>query len=215
MKDFIDYLNHNSGAMTFLITFVYVIATIFICLANIKSANATREQLLEQKRQFEETNRPIIEVEFICKNGVYYGLSFVNNGKYTAQNVKIQFDKSFIDSIPEETFAKLLHAQEGKTCVIGVNQHHDLFIVSNDYYDKKFNAIVATGNLEYEARGKIYKDKFCIDVSNYLDIISVVKEDRKTKDLLKAIKEQNIELRGIKQTIQKLEIYKKEEDINV
>lgn len=39
------------------ITAVYVIATIFICRANIKSANATREQVAESKRQFEETRR--------------------------------------------------------------------------------------------------------------------------------------------------------------
>ena len=34
----IDWLNKNSGAMTFLITVVYVVATIAICQANIKSA---------------------------------------------------------------------------------------------------------------------------------------------------------------------------------
>ena len=41
----IDWLNKNSGAMTFLITVVYVVATIAICQANIKSAKSTREQL--------------------------------------------------------------------------------------------------------------------------------------------------------------------------
>lgn len=39
------------------ITAVYVIATIFICVANMKSAKATREQIEESKRQFEETKR--------------------------------------------------------------------------------------------------------------------------------------------------------------
>ncbi len=39
------------------ITAVYVIATILICRANIKSAKATREQVSESKRQFEETRR--------------------------------------------------------------------------------------------------------------------------------------------------------------
>lgn len=53
----ITYLNANSGAMTFLITVVYVIATIFICIFNYRSAAATREQVEESKRQFEETKR--------------------------------------------------------------------------------------------------------------------------------------------------------------
>ena len=35
-----------------LITFIYVVATIEICRANIKSAEATKEQLEESKRQF-------------------------------------------------------------------------------------------------------------------------------------------------------------------
>lgn len=51
------------------ITGVYVIATIFICIFNGKSANATREQVVESKRQFAETNRlqvmPFFEMRII------------------------------------------------------------------------------------------------------------------------------------------------------
>ena len=39
------------------ITFVYVIATIMICIFNGRSAKATREQVSESQRQFEETKR--------------------------------------------------------------------------------------------------------------------------------------------------------------
>lgn len=54
---FINFLDEHSGSLTFLITVVYVIATIFICAANIRAANATREQVKESKRQFDETRR--------------------------------------------------------------------------------------------------------------------------------------------------------------
>lgn len=54
---FHDWLNDNSNALMVLITFVYVVATFEICKANIKSAEASREQLAESKRQFEETRR--------------------------------------------------------------------------------------------------------------------------------------------------------------
>lgn len=51
------------------ITAVYVVATIFICMANAKSANATREQFTESKRQFDETQRlatmPFLSLEYI------------------------------------------------------------------------------------------------------------------------------------------------------
>lgn len=45
------------------ITGIYVIANIFICIANIKSANAAKLQTSEMKRQFFEINRPNISVE--------------------------------------------------------------------------------------------------------------------------------------------------------
>ena len=50
------------------ITGIYVIATIFICVFNGRSAKATREQIAESKRQFEETKRleymPCFEIHF-------------------------------------------------------------------------------------------------------------------------------------------------------
>lgn len=53
------------------ITAIYVVATIYISRANIKSAEATREQLIESKRQYEDKKRlelmPYFEVR-ICDN---------------------------------------------------------------------------------------------------------------------------------------------------
>ena len=57
------------------ITVVYVIATIFICWANIKSANASKAQIEESKRQFEETQRlttmPFLYLELTKDSGLY------------------------------------------------------------------------------------------------------------------------------------------------
>lgn len=51
------------------ITFVYVIATIFICIFNGRSAKATREQVAESQRQFDETKRlermPYFDVDIL------------------------------------------------------------------------------------------------------------------------------------------------------
>lgn len=77
----IDWLNKNSGAMTFLITVVYVVATIAICQANIKSAKATREQLEVSKTQFEETKRleflPYLQFQQISSSQNEYKLKLV------------------------------------------------------------------------------------------------------------------------------------------
>lgn len=46
---FIEFLNSNSGALTLLVTIVYVVTTIIICWANYQSAKAPKEQLEEMK----------------------------------------------------------------------------------------------------------------------------------------------------------------------
>ena len=57
MEQIFDFLESYSGAFTFLITVVYVIATIFIYSANKKAANASHDQIAESKRQFDENRR--------------------------------------------------------------------------------------------------------------------------------------------------------------
>ena len=72
------YLNENSNALMVIITFVYVLATIAICAANIISANATRNQIAvsqmqiaEEKKQYEESKHlqimPFFQVSFSDK----------------------------------------------------------------------------------------------------------------------------------------------------
>ena len=54
---FHDWIEQYSNSLMVLITFIYVVATIEICRTNIKSAEATKEQLEESKRQFAENER--------------------------------------------------------------------------------------------------------------------------------------------------------------
>lgn len=65
---FKDFLNGNGQALMVLITAIYVIATINISNANIKSAEATKEQITQSKRQFEESKRlqvmPYLQLSF-------------------------------------------------------------------------------------------------------------------------------------------------------
>lgn len=61
----ITWINDNNGFVMAILTFVYVIATIFICIYNGKSANATRKQTEESQHQFEESNRAHVIPRFI------------------------------------------------------------------------------------------------------------------------------------------------------
>lgn len=57
IKSIVAFLNNNDGALMVIITFVYVIATCFICWANLRSAKASKDQLSEMKREHEENIR--------------------------------------------------------------------------------------------------------------------------------------------------------------
>ena len=52
----LSWMNENSGALLVIVTLVYVIATIFICVSNRKSAKASRDQIIvSQKQQIQNT----------------------------------------------------------------------------------------------------------------------------------------------------------------
>lgn len=88
------------------ITAIYVIATIAICLANTKSAKATREQVAEAKRQFDENNRAFVSVSFeIIKTGLAV-LHIHNFGRRVATNVKVDVSKDFLSNMADENDRK-------------------------------------------------------------------------------------------------------------
>ena len=124
------------------ITSIYVIATIFICIFNARSDKATREQIAESKRQFEETKRleymPCFEVHFDkmeeghgCgksieltdkQTGIIHTLfteyRFENISKGTAINIKCIVRATIKDT--ELITCPIVPAQKGKAikCVL-------------------------------------------------------------------------------------------------
>lgn len=180
-----------------IITAVYVVATIFICWANIKSAKASQAQLQEMQRQYAEENRPIIEVEFHYIKRMWYMVRFVNHGNKTAHHVKINLEQDFIDSLPEENFRKALERIKCKECIIGIGQHYDLFIGSNKLR-RNSNRKPLSGNIEYESFGNIYKSDIFVDLEHYMAFFSFNTEE---EDLLKSINKINNELKGIKKSL--------------
>ena len=87
------------------ITLIYVAATIAIWVANKKSAEATREQLDESKRQFEETKRleymPCFEIHFDSMDAGT-GISVELTDKKTGE-VHTLFTKYRIENISKGT----------------------------------------------------------------------------------------------------------------
>lgn len=187
----------NAEWIMVVITGIYVVATIFICWANIRTANVSKEQLKEMQKQYAETNRPLIELEFHYSRRTWYIARFVNHGNMAAQHVKINLDQDFIDSLPGESFRRELNRIKGKECIIGTGQKYELFIGNNDLRGNP-NMKPLTGTIEYEAQGQVYKSDLFVDLEHYLTFYSATTEEEETLNSLKGI---NNELKGIKQTL--------------
>lgn len=193
MSNIFFWLNDNSGFLTFLT----VLASLITCILSLCSARAAWAQVKEMRRQFQEENRPNIEVEFLYEKRTFYGLRFVNHGKHTAKNVRILLEYAFINALPESAFSSLLRKSSQKTCIIGVGQHYDLFIGMQKYRECP-NKPPVKGKIIYQANGQTYESEFDIDMENYATIFSVQSGQ---EDLLKKLKEQNNELKKIQHAI--------------
>ena len=123
--------------------------------------------------------------------------SLVNHGNKTAQHVKINLDQSFIDSLPEESFKKELERLKGKECIIGVGQHYDLFIGSNNLRGNP-NMKPLVGTVEYESQGQRYISDIFMDLEHYMTFFSATTDE---EDLLKPIKKIGNELESIRKIL--------------
>ena len=194
IQEFMSYLNNNSGAMTFLITAVYVVATVFICWANIQSANASKAQLKEMQRQFRSINRPIISVEIVHLRRMFWVLRFTNHGTQTAFNVKIIIDSEFIESLSEPNYKQIVKDNNGKIKTIGINQSYDLFIGANSFRNRDAQVPIK-GIIHYWGiDNSEYKEDFIIETQNYATFFTVNTDN---DDLMVKLKEQNEELKNI------------------
>ncbi len=171
LERIVNYLDEHSNFFMLLVTAIYVIATILIYRANAKSNKLADKQLEEARKQYDEQNRPYIEVELIYERRQYWGFRFINNGRFTAQSVKINLDKAFINSL-EQTFSKMLKEQIGREIIIGAGQHYDLYFGTNEFRNNE-DIGVAKGSICYSGKDKNYKSDFCVDVASYATIFSV------------------------------------------
>lgn len=179
------------------ITLVYVIATIAICIANLKAAKASREQLEEMKRQYADENRPRIDMEFCFERRTWYILRFINHGKQTAQKVKIELSQEFIDSLPEPTFKQTLEKAKGKECIIGIEKHYDLYIGS-DALRGNPNMKPVMGTISYESQGNQFKEDIYLDLAQYMTFFSSTTDEENMQKTVKAIEK---DLKGIKDVL--------------
>lgn len=126
LEDLTMILSHSNNLDTYprlmvVITFIYTIATIFICVFNLKSAKAAREQAAEQKRQFDETNRPVVDFTIEPMQGAALGLVFQNTGKKLAREICVEINDDFINKLEEGRQRYIVNLTKSNF-ILGINQ---------------------------------------------------------------------------------------------
>lgn len=148
------------------ITSAYVVATIFICIFNYRSAKATREQVAEAKRQFDETNRAFVTVSLESIRGGLIVLCIKNNGKMIADNVKVRFEDEYIKKFSSRINKEHLIKLNQSSFSIGIEQSWYLCLGSHLDLEEMSNLplhLVIT----YNDKLKNYNEIFDINFGEY------------------------------------------------
>ena len=183
------------------ITGVYVIATIAICVANFKSANATRKQLQEQQRQFNESNRAFVTVTFeIIRSGLAM-LHIQNTGKQIAQNVHISISQRFESNIKDKYVKEHLKKLTQSKFNIGINQSWYCLLGSHLELDHLSNEMLHI-DISYCDSISEYSESTDIDLKQYF--WSTIYESP-IEDIYQQIKKQTQYMKNINASISKIE----------
>lgn len=84
-------------------------------------------QLTELKRQWEEDHRPLINLSIIIYRQSFY-IKIKNIGKENATDIKISFNKDFIERLPKEKFKEMYMNVEKRPFIIESGEAKYLFI---------------------------------------------------------------------------------------
>lgn len=187
-----------------IITTIYVVATIVICISNKRSADAAKEQTSEMIKQYNENNRPYIIVKFeIIRSGL---LCFVveNVGSMPAIGLEIDLCREFINNIPDERMVgRVTEFVESKDIYLAPNQRMYITLGGQGDFNEISN-VVAKFVVRYSGR---YENVYFIDLKQYrymltyesaeADIACYVKkmhesEERYNKEIIKCLKDLKI-----------------------
>ena len=207
----IEWSNENSGFIMALLTLVYVVATIFICIFNSKSAKATKEQTNEAYKQFIENTRAHIVPKIKELEGEMLCLVFENIGKEIATEVEIDVNEEWLEKLEKtKTFpevANSLRKIKGKKLFLTVNQtmYYGLCVPGNGFDDfKKLGEEELIINIKYKTLDRIYEEKYDIPLNAYNYLVNQSDYVRLTKKQIQEAKNINKGLKNINNSIKDL-----------
>ena len=182
------------------ITFVYVVATIFICRANMKSAEATREQIAESKRQFEEESRAYVTVSFDVVRSGLLTLKIKNHGKRIANNIRVKIAPEFIANMQNKQMSAYAEKLSDSVFTLGIDQ--SLYVSLGTNSDLKQMASERLSiEIDYQDSVSKYHETTVIDLTQYFWILMYKSPE---EDVYQEMKKVTKELQSINRSIQKI-----------
>ncbi len=166
LKDAVKFLSDNQGALTVLLTAVYVVATLVIVILTFLQLRAAKK--LEELRV-----RPIISFEVSNSAGV---VSFVvrNLGQMSARNLVIQVEPELKclmggkGCLPPEEKEESISLLTKKTPTIASGQAVSGFVAFWERFQGRYPELLFKCKLAYEGPGgQEYQDAFELDLSSY------------------------------------------------
>lgn len=174
-----------------IITAIYVVATIFICIFNGKSAKAahdqteaSRQQTKEMIDQYNAVNRPIVTVRFdIIRSGL---MCFIieNEGPQPAKDVKVVINQEFIDNISNSDERKMLADLNNATFFLASKQKLTVLLGGNSAFSDIAKEI-AKIDISYNG----YTEHTEIDINQYRFLLIYNSPVEDISQHLKKIKE--------------------------
>ena len=208
LLDIIDWTNSNNGFIMALLTFVYVIATILICIFNYKSAKATKEQTKESYNQFIENSRAHIVPKIIVLEGEMLCLAFQNIGHDIALDVVIDVNEEWLGKLEKtkkfSDMANKLRNIKNKKLFLTVDQQicYGMCIVGDGTEDyKKLAEDDLIINISYKSLNNSYNECFNISLDAYNYIVDQLDYTRLTKKQIAEMRLTNVELKKINDSI--------------
>lgn len=192
----------TTDCLMVIITTVYTIATILICIANIRSANAIREQIAESVRQFNEENCAFVTVNFEIIRGGLAVLHIQNHGKRIANNVRIIVALAFINNILDDgskgCFEKLYDA----TFTLGIGQSWYISMGSHIHLQKLSEEILEI-DISYVDNISEHNEVITIDLKQYFWALLY---DSPETDMSQEIKNIAQGIKSINSTLKKMKL---------
>lgn len=153
-----------SEKINIVLMFFYVVATIFICYFNYKSAKASKEQIKESQKQFKQINSAQVMITFKSISFGIFGFVISNLGNDYAKNVKIKCSENITNASKNETKSRLELLCKS-TFVLAPKQEFILLLFPLEV-EELFNHIVDF-DIRYESGNEILQSKITIDLSQY------------------------------------------------